>query len=58
VYDLTVEFDEAVPTNAVYITLGGKELRVIVSPRVEAEVLRAVLHPQVASAVADAVEQK
>jgi hypothetical protein len=56
-YNLTVEFDNQFPTHAVWVTLDGNDLRITVSPRVEADVLAAALHPQVASAIADAVDR-
>lgn len=58
-FDLEIIVDPtAVPTHAVWLSLGeGDTLRVTVSPRVEAAVLTA-LHPEIANAVAKALDDK
>lgn len=53
--DLTIIVDEQVPPHALWITMDGSDLRVTVSPRVEAPVLTS-LEPSIASAIVTAIE--
>jgi hypothetical protein len=53
---LTVEVDDHMPADAVYLRLDGPGLRVVVSPRAEAKAL-AALEPELAVAVADELDR-